>query len=60
MGGFKIAHSQIGKQLRAARGHLTELLTRRRKLPQRVEVGDLSESAVVKLATERKHLWRKS
>jgi hypothetical protein len=56
MRGFKIAHSQIGKQLRAARERLTELLTRRRTLPQRVEVGDLSEGAVVKLATERKHL----
>ena len=56
MRGFKIAHSQIGKQLRAAREHLTELLTRRRTLPQRVEVGDLSDGAVVKLATERKHL----
>jgi len=56
MRGFEIAHSQIGKQLRAARERLSELLTRRRTLPQRVEVGDLSDGAVVKLATERKHL----
>jgi len=35
MRGFKIAHGQIGKQLRAARERLTELLTRRRGLPQR-------------------------
>src|ERR1035437_1867074 len=56
MRSFKIAHSQIGKQLRTARERLTELLTRRRTLPQRVEVGDLSDGAVVKLATERKHL----
>ena len=56
MRGFKIAHSQVGKQLRTARERLTELLTRRRTLPQRVEVGDLSDGAVVKLATERKHL----
>jgi hypothetical protein len=56
MRGFKIAHSQIEKQLRDARKRLTELLTRRRTLPQRVEVGDLSDGAVVKLATERKHL----
>ena len=54
--GFKIAHGQIGKQLRAARERLTELLTHRRGIPQRVEVGDLSDDAVVKLATERKHL----
>jgi hypothetical protein len=56
MRGFKIAHGQIGRQLRAARERLTALLTRRRGLPQRVEVGDLSDGAVVKLATERKHL----
>ena len=56
MRGFKIANGQIGKQLRTARERFTELLTRRRTLPQRVEVGDLSDGAVVKLATERKHL----
>ena len=56
MRGFKIAHGQLGKQLRAARERLRELLTRRRGLTPRVEVGDLSEGAVVKLATERKHL----
>ena len=56
MRGFKIAHGQLGKQLRAARERLTQLLTRRRGIPPRVEVGDLSDGAVVKLATERKHL----
>jgi len=56
MRGFKIAHGQLGKQLRAARERLTALLTRRRGIPPRVEVGDVSAGAVVKLATERKHL----
>ncbi len=56
MRGFKIAHGQLGKQLRAARKRLSELLPRRRGIPPRVEVGDLSDGAVVKLATERKHL----
>ncbi len=56
MRGFKIAHGQLGKQLRNARQRLTELLSRRRGIPPRVEVGDLSDGAVVKLATERKHL----
>jgi len=56
MRGFKIAHGEIGKPLRAARQRLAELLTRRRETPQRVEVGDLSDGAVVRLATERKHL----
>jgi len=41
--GFKIAHGQTGKQLLAARERLTELLTRRRGLPQRVEAGDRSD-----------------
>lgn len=56
MRGFKIAHGKIGKPLRVARERLAELLARRRALPQRVEVRDVSEGAVVKLATERKHL----
>ena len=56
MRGFKIAHGKIGKQLRRARARLSKLLNRRRKLPTRVEIRDLSQGAVVKLATERKHL----
>ena len=56
MRGFKIAHARLGKQLRAARNHLDELLAKRRALPTRVEVRDVSEGAVIKLATERKHL----
>lgn len=56
MRGFKIAHGKIGKQLRAARDRLAALLTRRRAVPERVEVRDISPGAVVKLATERKHL----
>jgi DNA-binding CsgD family transcriptional regulator len=56
MRGFKSAHGRLGKQLRAARDQLNELVSRRRKLPARVEVRDLSDGAFVKLATERKHL----
>ena len=56
MRGFKIAHGGLGKKLRAARAHLAKLIEQRSELPQRVEVRDLSEAAVVKLATERKHL----
>ena len=56
MRGFKIAHGNVGKQLRAARDRLAELLGHRRALPQRVEVREVNEGAVVKLATERKHL----
>jgi transposase len=56
MRGFKIAHGRLGKQLRSARVRVALLFAQRRDLPQRVEVHDLSEQAVVKLATERKHL----
>jgi transposase len=56
MRGFKIAYGKVGKQLRAARDRLATLIDKRRNVPQRVEIRDLSERAVVKLATERKHL----
>lgn len=56
MRGFKIAYGKIGKGLRAARDRVAKLVARRRALPTRIEVADRSEGAVVKLATERKHL----
>jgi transposase len=54
--GFKIAHGRLGKQLRTARARVARLFDKRRDVAKRVEVRDLSEPAVVKLATERKHL----
>jgi len=56
MRGFKIAHGKLGTQLRTARRRLAKLIDRRRDLPHRVEVQDTSQGAVIKLATERKHL----
>src|SRR2546425_4399938 len=56
MRGFKIAYGKLGKQLRAARERLSKLNERRRNTPSRLEIRDLSERAVVRLATERKHL----
>src|SRR5437660_529456 len=56
MRGFKIACGKLGKNLRAARDRLARLIDKRRGVPPRVEIRDLSERAVVKLATERKHL----
>jgi len=56
MRGFKIAHGRLGKQLRTARARVAQLFERRRDVPKRVEVRDLNERALVKLATERKHL----
>ena len=55
-GFFKIAHGRLGKQLRTARARVAHLFEQRRDLPRRVEIRDLNERAVVKLATERKHL----
>ena len=56
MRGFKIAHGKLGKQLRTARARVAQLFEQRRDVPKRVEVRDLNERTVVKLATERKHL----
>ena len=56
MRGFKIAHGRLGKQLRTARARVAHLFEQRRDLPRRVEIRDLNERAVLKLATERKHL----
>jgi len=56
MRGFKIAHRRLGKKLRTARNRVAQLSGQRQNLPKRVEVRDLSEPAMVKLATERKHL----
>jgi transposase len=54
--GFKIAHGKLGKQLRTARARVAKMSAQRQDLPKRIEVRDLNERAVVKLATERKHL----
>jgi transposase len=56
MRGFKIAHGRLGTQLRKAHARVSRLFDQRRKLPKRVEVRELNERTVVKLATERKHL----
>jgi transposase len=56
MRGFKIAHGTLGKQLRKARARVGQLFDQRRNVPKRVEIRDLNEQAVVRLATERKHL----
>ncbi|MFQ5382613.1 MAG: putative transposase, partial [Dehalococcoidia bacterium] len=56
MRGFKIAHGKLGKELRAARARVDKLVDKRRGVPKRIEVRDISDKAVVKLATERKHL----
>jgi hypothetical protein len=56
MRGFKIAHRRLGKKLRTARARVTRLCEQRRDVAKRVEIRDINERALVKLATERKHL----
>lgn len=56
MRAFKLAYGKLGKQLRTARARVAKLVEQRRDVAKRVEVRDLGEPAVVKLATERKHL----
>jgi transposase len=48
MRGFKIAYGKLGKQLRTARARLATFIDKRRNVPQRVEIRDLSERTVVK------------
>lgn len=54
--GVEIDSQTIGKALLVAQERLAALLERRRKVPVRVEVRDVSTEAVVRLTTERKHL----
>jgi transposase len=56
MHAFKRAHSRLAAQLRTARTRLGRLIKLRRNVPKLVEVRDLNQQTVVKLATERKHL----
>jgi hypothetical protein len=56
MRGFKVAHARLGNQLRKARARVAQLLEQRGDLPKRVEIRDVTDRALVKLATERKHL----
>jgi prepilin-type processing-associated H-X9-DG protein len=54
--GVHVDSATLGKALHAARERLAALVERRRKVPMRVEVRDTTASAVIRLATERKHL----
>ena len=56
MRGFKAALGSVGKQLHVARARVAQLFEKRRCIPKRIEIRDLSDRAVVRLATERKHL----
>jgi len=50
------AYKNVEAELEKAHDNLNALLCKRRETPARVEICDISEGAVVKLAFERKHL----
>jgi prepilin-type processing-associated H-X9-DG protein len=57
MRGFKIAHGKLGKQIRAERTRVADLMATRASLQRRVPVAEaLKGQEVIKLSTERKHL----
>jgi transposase len=56
MRGFKHAHSKIGDDIWATMRRITELETKRARMPKRVPVQSVVGEKVVKLAAERKHL----
>ena len=54
--GFKIAHSDLGRQLRQACRRVEALEVRRDRLPPRVAVKELTGEPLVRLSRERNHL----
>ena len=56
MRGFRIAHTQLGQQILRAWERVQQLEKRRAAVPRRVPVQSITETPVVKLAPERKHL----
>ena len=53
---FADASKKIDTELAAARQKLALLRAEQKQTPERVEIQDISQGAVIKLATERKHL----
>jgi transposase len=56
MRGFKIAHGESGKKMRAAMKRCRDLEMKRAATPRRIPVGRIVEGPVVMLSTEQKHL----
>src|SRR5262249_50151693 len=54
--GFKITYGKLAQAIRAARRRVRDLERRLAHLPRRIPVGQRTPGAVIKLATERKHL----
>jgi len=56
MRGFKIAYSELARQMRLVEERIGSLKHKRNRLPKRVAVSKVVEGKIVKLAPERKHL----
>jgi prepilin-type processing-associated H-X9-DG protein len=56
MRGFKIAYGKLGEKIWTAWQRVLQLEKRRAAVPRRVPVRDASNTPIVKLAPERKHL----
>jgi hypothetical protein len=56
MRGFKIANTDLGHEILSAIKRCVDLEAKRARMPRRVPVRQVSGPAVIKLATERKHL----
>lgn len=54
--GFKIAHGELGKQIREARKKVEALRTRRNQVPKQIKVKELTGKPLVRLSAERKRL----
>ncbi|MBW2736702.1 MAG: helix-turn-helix domain-containing protein [Deltaproteobacteria bacterium] len=54
--GFKIANSDLGKQVRDALKLISKLESRRAKAPAKIPVAQAVQGDVIKMAVERKHL----
>ena len=54
--GFKVANAGVGGRIELAMKRLENLMERRKRVPARVPVKDITEGEVEKLAVERKHL----
>jgi hypothetical protein len=55
--GFKIAHSELGKQIRALESRIAERAAQRKALPKKVAIGEVrAAETVVRLELERKTL----
>lgn len=54
--GFKIAHGELGSRMRQLQNRIKVLEAKRRRIPTRIAVKDVSGKQIVRLSRERKHI----